>query len=367
MSQSGIDIAIVHYRSLDDTVQALARLQDWHEGVIWVVDNSAHEADMQTASAALATVCNAHSQVRLLLPGANLGFGRACNLAFAQSQSAFFLLLNPDARIAPTAIGDLRATLDATPSVAAVSPAVYWNTQQSFVLPVPTAQSARHTLALTLLQRSPALARFLARRAVTETRKQMASSHPFALDFVAGSVLLLRRSAVLQAGGLFDPGYFMFFEDADLSLRLRRQGFTLAMVPQVHAVHEYRHKAFKEVLMAQSQQHYFQTHFPKFYRYSHAFERLATLGAVVRPIDWYQTLSAPVSSVQAFARETADACVLAFSPSLLMQPAICRPLGHQPCGFDTAEWDLLEPAHYVALVQAPGASTALRWVHFQKA
>ena len=53
MSRASIDIAIVNYRSANDTLQALARLANWPNGTIWLVDNSAHEPDMTAQTAAL--------------------------------------------------------------------------------------------------------------------------------------------------------------------------------------------------------------------------------------------------------------------------------------------------------------------------
>jgi GT2 family glycosyltransferase len=43
------------------------------------------------------------------------------------------------------------------------------------------------------------------------------------VDWVSGAVLLLPLAEVLAAGG-FDEGYFMYTEEVDLQLRLRREG-----------------------------------------------------------------------------------------------------------------------------------------------
>jgi hypothetical protein len=42
---------------------------------------------------------------------------------------------------------------------------------------------------------------------------------------------------VEQAGGLFDPRFFLYYEDSDLFIRLRRAGWELYMLPQAQAVH----------------------------------------------------------------------------------------------------------------------------------
>ena len=475
MSRCSIDVIIVNYRGAADTLQALARLAQWPHGTLWLVDNSAHEADMVAETAELqqavvslrasagamestsSVIASAPSVmassssvmastpfviasearqsmasglmdrhglrprddeepgrprddeepgqpcddeepgrprdgeeagrrrddgevgrprddgaagqacVRLLAPGANLGFGRACNLAFAESGAEFILLLNPDARICADDLLLLARTLEEQPQLAGVSPKIYWNEQRSFVLPAAFAQTPWYHVAQALATRSRRLAQWAARRGVLRTMRKMAGSKFFQVDFVAGSVLLLRRSAVLQAGGLFDPDYFMFYEDSDLSLRLRRAGYKLAIVPGAAAEHEYRHKAFKAELMTQSQQHYFSKQYPLFYRWSGKLSRVPRLAGSVDLNAWFKVLTQPVSSAEEFTHQTGAAGVLAFSPTMLLMPAIFRPSVAQARPFDEDEWGLLEPGPYTALLVGPDSSMALSWVYFLKA
>ena len=48
---------------------------------------------------------------------------------------------------------------------------------------------------------------------------------------------LLKCACVHEAGGLFDPRFFLYFEDTDLFLRLRRAGFDLLIEPRAGAIH----------------------------------------------------------------------------------------------------------------------------------
>ena len=155
------------------------------------------------------------------------------------------LLLNPDARISPEHLTTLVQVLECDPNLGAVSPATYWNTERSFVLPRPSAQTPLAHVCQVIASWWPAATRITAQHMVRRTQKEMASTSPVHVDFLAGAILLLRRSAIEAAGGLFDSGYFMFFEDADLSLRMRRAGHRLALIPSTMAVHNYRHKPFK--------------------------------------------------------------------------------------------------------------------------
>lgn len=367
MLRVSIDVAIVNYRSADDTLQALGRLAPWPHGTVWLVDNSAHEADVAADSAALQQASAAMPWVKLLAPGINLGFGQACNLAFVQSESEFFLLLNPDARTTTDDVLLLANTLATRPRLGAVSPKIYWNEQRSFVLPAAFPQTPWHSVAMAMASRVRWAAKLAARRSLTKAMLQMASPHVFEVGFLAGAVLLLRRAAVLSAGGLFDPDYFMFFEDSDLSLRLRRAGYVLAMVPAASAVHEYRHKAFKGTMMAQSQQQYFAKQYPVFYHLSGRLSRVAALAKPMEVSEWFKVLAQPVASAIEFTEQTGGRSVLAFSPSMQMVPAIFRPSIEQARSFDELEWALLEPATYTVLMQDRDCAAPPIWVCFERA
>ncbi len=63
-----------------------------------------------------------------------------------------------------------------------------------------------------------------------------AGEEPLDVDAVIATALLLRRDAVVAAGG-YDLDYFILFEDHDLSYRLRARGERLRLLPQAHVFH----------------------------------------------------------------------------------------------------------------------------------
>jgi len=357
-----IDIVIVNYRSAADVERCLECLGPWHRGLVWLVDNSEQTAEAE----ALARLAAGRPWVRLTIAPRNLGFGAACNLAYAASHAPFVLLLNPDALIEPAEVDRLAGALALDPTLGAVSPTTYWNVERSFVLPPPTVQGPVATTLPTLLARSPALAFWRARRLVMTERRRLAAPSTRNVRSLAGAVLLLNRRAVDVAGGLFDPRFFMFFEDADLSRRLRRSGYRLALVGGASAVHTYRHKASKEAAMERSCHQYFEKNHPAFYRWT---DHLARVGVPTARAGAKHWLERPGGGSPASAPEfnaTAGGAVLAFSPSPWLWPALLRPPGVALRGFDGAEWDLLEPGGYAALIAAGEAGQDTRWVYFEK-
>lgn len=55
-------------------------------------------------------------------------------------------------------------------------------------------------------------------------------------DYLSGACLLV-RAEMLHDVGLFDEGYFFYWEDVDLSLRARRAGWDLAIASDCRVVH----------------------------------------------------------------------------------------------------------------------------------
>ena len=64
-----------------------------------------------------------------------------------------------------------------------------------------------------------------------------AEAQPREVAWLDGCALLLRRSAI-DAVGLFDEGYFMYFEETDLLLRLAKAGWRVECVPRAVAWQE---------------------------------------------------------------------------------------------------------------------------------
>ena len=369
-----VDVVIVNYLCADEIALCLQALGPWSNGVIWLVNNSASDTHATQDNLLLSALASGRADVHLIQASENLGFGVGCNLAFSRSQAEFVLLLNPDARIQPSAIGQLIDTMRHRANLGAIAPTMYWNLSQTFIIPHSVPQTPWSSLKNVVATRWGLMAKQWACSELKDVRSKARLNQAFDTGFLTGAVLLIRREAAQQAAQvaqlpedcLFDPDYFMFFEDSDLSLRLRRAGWTLAVHPGATAVHGYRHKAFKVGLMAKARFQFFKKQFPAFFKWSGALTRLDALCLPVVPSQRFKSIDKPVSSHLELAEKTRHAGVLALSPNMVAWPALTRSPNSAPAPLGEEDWALLEPGDYVALLQ-PDLNGQPYWVHFARA
>ena len=165
-------------------------------------------------------------QIQLIATDENLGFSRGNNLALERARGRHLLLLNPDTRVEPGALGQLAAYMDAHPGVGAVGPML---------------TDAAGGLELSC-GRSPSLAfeivhKLLLHRLLTFFRfGGWHHRRRRSVGWVTGACLMVRAEATAQTGFL-DPQMFMCFEDLDWCMRLRRQGWEIVYCPSSRVTH----------------------------------------------------------------------------------------------------------------------------------
>lgn len=159
------------------------------------------------------------------------GFGANHNAAFRRLKSRYFCVLNPDIRVHDNPFPSLIETLN-QPGIGLVAPRIVGPGGES-------QDSARRFL-------SPwELARRILFRASRRGPERMGEKP----DWVAGMFMLFRSETYDRLSG-FDPRYFMYCEDADICVRLRRLGLGIALVPEVQAIHDARrasHRSFRHL------------------------------------------------------------------------------------------------------------------------
>jgi GT2 family glycosyltransferase len=163
----------------------------------------------------------------------NLGFGRANNAGLAACKGEFILLLNPDVVVREDCVRILAEFLAENPAAGAVGPTLKrpdgrldLAARRSF--PSPTSALYRFLGLNRLFPKSPRFNRYNLGHVSTATVHE--------IDSGTAACLMVRRAAIDQVG-FFDPDYFMYGEDLDLSYRLRAHQWKIYFVPDAVAVH----------------------------------------------------------------------------------------------------------------------------------
>jgi N-acetylglucosaminyl-diphospho-decaprenol L-rhamnosyltransferase len=201
-----LSIIVVSYNTRELLRQCLASLRRHTPAAqVIVVDNASRDGSVEMVRADFPTV-----QVVALTR--NYGFAAANNAGLRLAAGDPIVLLNSDTVVEDDTLDRCAAWMEEHPGVGALSPrlvGVDGRPQQC-------------------LYSFPTLAEVL--RVVF--RQQRPQREEDVTDgWLAGTALFIRREALRQVGGELDAGYFMYWEDADLSARLRKCGWERVAYP----------------------------------------------------------------------------------------------------------------------------------------
>jgi N-acetylglucosaminyl-diphospho-decaprenol L-rhamnosyltransferase len=189
-----------------------------------VVDNGSSDGSA-------AAVARSLPAVKVLHPGANLGYARAANLGIAATHAPVVAVCNPDLEVEDGAAGALVPRLAAEVDLGAVGPLIR-NTDGTIY---PSARSdprvrdaVGHGLLGFVWRTNPFTRRY--------RQLDADPSRPRDVDWVSGAAVWLRRDALDTVGG-WDERYFMYVEDVDLCWQLRRRGWRVGYEPGAVVTH----------------------------------------------------------------------------------------------------------------------------------
>jgi N-acetylglucosaminyl-diphospho-decaprenol L-rhamnosyltransferase len=233
-----LSIIIVAYQSRDEIGACLASLPpvlalaDKPRAAveIIVVDNSPGDgADAISRSQ--------FPHVRYLASAANIGFGRANNLAYAQSRGEYVLFLNPDTVCNSAALTHCLTRLRDDPGIGLISP--------KLVLADGTMDFACRRGIPTLWDgfcRAAGLAAAFPRTAFFAgyNLTHLAADGTFEVGAINGAFMLAPRAAlkaVAPDDRVFDEDFFMYGDDLDLCIRVARAGWKIIYDGRVQITH----------------------------------------------------------------------------------------------------------------------------------
>ena len=180
--------------------------------------------------------------------GQNLGYGKAHNWCISRCEpSRYYLVLNPDVILSKGVLEELIEYMDAHPDLGMISPRVLNEDQTLQYL------NKRHPTLLDLFlrrfYRERRFSKYLRKRLDHYEMRDNGYDRICEVPFITGAFMFCRTS-VLKAVGGFDPRYFMYFEDADLSREIQRIGYKTVYYPHVHITHLWQRASRKRIKMA---------------------------------------------------------------------------------------------------------------------
>jgi N-acetylglucosaminyl-diphospho-decaprenol L-rhamnosyltransferase len=232
-------IVIVNYRTSGlaiDCLHSIAKEAIDSPGLrVVVVDNHSGDGSVEKLRDAIAE--QRWSRWAALLPSdRNGGFAAGNNLAIReelarppQDRARYIYLLNPDTVLRAGALAELLAFLEAHPKVGVagsrIEDAQGRGSGSARRLPNPLGE-------LESMARLGPVSRLLRRHAVP----MVDGADPLACDWVSGAAMMI-RTEVFSTVGLFDEGYFLYFEETDFCRRLRSAGWEIWLVPRSRVLH----------------------------------------------------------------------------------------------------------------------------------
>jgi N-acetylglucosaminyl-diphospho-decaprenol L-rhamnosyltransferase len=236
IAAANLAVVIVNYRTPELTMRCLAALRAEQERLprltAIVVDGGSDDGSAARLDERLRR-SEYRSWVSLMPLAINGGFGWANNqailtLAQAERPPEFIHLLNPDAEVTPGAVGSLVLELQRHPRCAAAG------SQLLAADARPVASAFRFPAAGREMVNAAQSAKLGKAMGVAPT--VISAQQSLEVDWVTGASVMLRTDA-LRETGLFDDGFFLYFEEVELMYRLRAKGWTVRHVPHSRVVH----------------------------------------------------------------------------------------------------------------------------------
>ncbi|MEE4117295.1 MAG: glycosyltransferase family 2 protein [Marinilabiliaceae bacterium] len=159
----------------------------------------------------------------------NSGYGQACNLAARIASGSKLLFLNPDTILLNNVLKILSDYIDNNPYTGIAGGNVYdadSKPSYSYRRFLPSLVWEINDLLFTLPEKI-----LYAKNSFFNT-----GNKSIAVGYISGAAFMIPASLFKEAGG-FKPAFFLYFEEADLNLRIKKLKYAIRNVPGARLIH----------------------------------------------------------------------------------------------------------------------------------
>lgn len=227
-----VGIVILNFNNSAQTLSCLETLYKHCKGAnfrVCVVDNASRSEEVQKLKAGLSG--NEH----LILSEDNGGYARGndlgCEFFAGESEITEILILNDDTRFTEDIITPLQEYLHTHPECGVVFPLVVAADGS-----IDNACARRSKSTADLIIQATSLGKFGFKRKEFLPVGDLCSHTEIQTQVPPGSCMMLRKDVFRRIGWL-DPNTFLYFEEHILSEKLKREGLSCVLLPQIRITH----------------------------------------------------------------------------------------------------------------------------------
>lgn len=228
-----VSVIIVNYHCAQMTIDCIRSVFEKTQTAsfeVIVVDNASGDGSAEQLRQTFGDL------IQVIESDENLGFGRANNLGAGHASGEYLFLLNPDTLLINDAIGILRDYLRRHPQAGVAGGNLY----APDMTPAPS-----YCLAFDDLRherRNAGWAHLIGSKVKTKLgihgkmKEFNFSDREKQVAYIFGADMMLPKRLFDEVGG-FDPAFFMYGEEEELTWRITQRGYRVMSVPKARIIH----------------------------------------------------------------------------------------------------------------------------------
>lgn len=220
-------IALLNWNNFNETLGALKSLKyvNYSNYSVLVVDNGSSDESVKVISNFFEEIKEYNTN--LVVNKENKGFAGGCNVALewcCKNNKEYILFLNNDTEVDENFLSHMMDAVSEHKEGAIFSSSIYFYDKKDLLW-----FGGKTSTSFLKMNKGMRSSLFM--------KKLPEDSRVLEIDFASGCCMLCKTKFIKKLGG-FDEKFFLYFEDVDLSFRLRKLGHRIYWVPKAKIYHK---------------------------------------------------------------------------------------------------------------------------------